>query len=142
MNLNVKAIEEIVNNEKNAGGFSELIRDFKKIGVEKYEYLVEAGVYRYYDEASSIEIQLNGKPKTVAVTESSAEIKNAVLKAQAGDITFEEFTELAGDAGVAYWRTDLVAMQVDYFGESGEILLSEPIPEVQIVPFGLGKQLC
>ena len=130
MNLNVKAIEEIVNNEKNAGGFSELIRDFKKIGVEKYEYLVEAGVYRYYDEASSIEIQLNGKPKTVAVTESSAEIKNAVLKAQAGDITFEEFTELAGDAGVAYWRTDLVAMQVDYFGQSGEILLSEPIPEV------------
>ncbi|ALS37701.1 uncharacterized protein YbcV (DUF1398 family) [Enterococcus rotai] len=130
MSLNVKAIEEIVNNEKNAGGFSELIRDFKKIGVEKYEYLVEAGVYRYYDEASSIEIQLNGKPKTVAVTESSAEIKNAVLKAQAGDITFEEFTELAGVAGVAYWRTDLVAMQVDYFGQSGEILLSEPIPEV------------
>jgi len=130
MSLNVKAIEEIVNNEKNTGGFSELIRDFKKIGVEKYEYLVEAGVYRYYDEASSIEIQLNGKPKTVAVTESYAEIKNAVLKAQAGDITFEKFTELAGVAGVAYWRTDLVAMQVDYFGQSGEILLSEPIPEV------------
>lgn len=130
MSLNLKAIEEIVNNEKNAGGFSELIRDFKNIGVEKYEYLVEAGVYRYYDEASSIEIQLNGKPKTVAVTESSAEIKKAVLKAQAGDITFEEFTDLAGDAGVAYWQTDLVAMQVDYFGQSGEILLSEPIPEV------------
>ncbi|MEI5992943.1 DUF1398 domain-containing protein [Candidatus Enterococcus mansonii] len=130
MSLDLKAIEEIINSEKNAGGFSELIRELKKIGIEKYDYLVEAGVYRYYDEASYIEIQLNGKPKTVAVKESSTEIKNAVLKAQAGDITFETFTELAGAAGVTYWRTDLLAMQVEYFGQSGEILLSEPIPEV------------
>ena len=130
MSLDLKAIKEVVNNEKNAGGFSELIRDFKEIGVEKYDYLVEAGMYRYYDEASYIEIQLNGKPKKVAATESSTEIKRAVLKAQAGDITFEKFTELAGIAGVAYWRTDLLAMKVDYFGQSGEILLSEPIPEV------------
>ncbi|MGX7150406.1 DUF1398 family protein [Enterococcus ureasiticus] len=130
MSLNLKAIEEIVNNEKNAGEFSELIRDFKKIGVKKYDYLVGAGMYRYYDEASYIEIRLNGTPKNVDMKESSTAIKKAVLKAQAGDITFEEFTELAGAAGVAYWRTDLLAMQVDYFGQSGEILLSEPIPEV------------
>ncbi|MBO0473432.1 hypothetical protein IGL98_002306 [Enterococcus sp. DIV0840] len=130
MSLNLKAIEEIVNNEKNAGGFSELIRDFKKIGVKKYDYLVGAGMYRYYDETSYIEIRLNGTPKNVGMKESSTAIKKAVLKAQAGDITFEEFTELAGAAGVAYWRTDLAAMQVDYFGQSGEILLSEPIPEV------------
>ncbi|WP_086313678.1 hypothetical protein A5821_001209 [Enterococcus sp. 7F3_DIV0205] len=130
MSLDLNAIEEIVNNEKNAGGFSELIRDFKKIGIEKYDYLVEVGVYRYYDETSYIEIQLNGKPKTVAETESLAEIKQAVLKAQAGEITFEKFTELAGFAGVAFWRTDLLAMKVDYFGQSGDILLSEPIPQV------------
>ncbi|MBO0440614.1 DUF1398 family protein [Candidatus Enterococcus ikei] len=130
MGLDLKAIEEIINNEKNAGGFSKLIRAFKKIGVQKYDYLVEEGVYRYYDETAYIEVQFNGNPKKVVAEESAKKIKEAVLKAQAGLITFEDFTELAGNSGIAYWRTNLRTMQVDYFGKSGQILLSEPIPEV------------
>lgn len=130
MSLNLQAIEEIVNNEKNAGGFAELIREFKKIGVEKYDYLVAEGLYRYYDESSHVDVQMNGVPKTVVTEESAEKIKEAVLKAQSGAINFETFAELSGLAGVAYWRSDLLGMKVNYFGNSGEILLSEPIPAV------------
>lgn len=130
MSLDLQAIEEIVNNEKNAGGFAELIREFKKIGVEKYDYLVAEGLYRYYDKTTHVDIKMNGVPKTVVKEEAAGKIKEAVLKAQSGKISFEEFAELAGLAGVMYWRSDLISMKVDYFGNSGEILLSEPIPAV------------
>ncbi|WYJ88262.1 hypothetical protein A5866_003392 [Enterococcus sp. 12C11_DIV0727] len=72
---------------------------------------------------------MNGKPKKVTDKGSATEIKKAVLQAQSGTISFERFTELAGAAGVAYWRTDLSSMQVDYFNQNGKLLLSEPIPE-------------
>ncbi|EOI01665.1 hypothetical protein UAY_01073 [Enterococcus moraviensis ATCC BAA-383] len=130
LGLDLNAIEAVVNNEKNAGGFAELIREFKKIGVEKYDYLVEAGIYRYYNKESFIDVQMNGRPKPVAESPSSTEMKKAVVQAQAGEISFEEFAELAGASGVAYWRTDLLAMRVDYSDQDGKILLSEPIPEV------------
>ncbi|OTN87669.1 hypothetical protein A5819_000115 [Enterococcus sp. 7E2_DIV0204] len=130
LSLDFNAIEAIVNNEKNAGGFAELIREFKKIGVKRYDYLVATGIYRYYDDASYVDIQMNGKPKKVTDKGSATEIKKAVLQAQSGTISFERFTELAGAAGVAYWRTDLSSIQVDYFNQNGKLLLSEPIPEV------------
>lgn len=130
MKLDLNAIEAIVKNEKNAGGFAELIRDFKKIGVKKYDYLVEAGVYRYYADESFIEIQMNGKPNHVAEIGSAIAIRKAVTQAQAGAISFEQFAKLAGLSGVAYWRTDLLSMEVDYIDLDGNILLSELIPEV------------
>lgn len=128
--LDYQEIEKIINNETNAGGFAELIKNFKEIGVSHYEYRVAAGMYRYYDEDSSIDIQFNGIPKPVVPIESAEKIKQAVKRAQAGEITFEQFTELAGEAGIAYWATDISKMVVNYYGIQGSLLLSEPISEV------------
>lgn len=96
----------------------------------RYDYIVSKGMYRYYDEESSIEIQFNGVPKKVAVIESGEKIKEAVKRAQAGEITFEVFTELAGEAGVSYWATDISKMVVHYYGNQENSLLSESIPEI------------
>lgn len=126
MGLDYQEIEKIINNETNAGGFAELIKNFKEIGVSHYEYRVAEGMYRYYDEDSSIDIQFNGVPKPVVPIESAEKIK----RAQAGEITFEQFSELAGEAGIAYWATDISKMVVNYYGIQGSFLLSEPIPEV------------
>lgn len=71
MGLDYQEIEKIINNETNAGGFAELIKNFKEIGVSHYEYRVAAGMYRYYDEDSSIDIQFNGIPKPVVPIESA-----------------------------------------------------------------------
>ncbi|MFS7004585.1 DUF1398 family protein [Carnobacterium maltaromaticum] len=130
MGLDYQEIEKIINNETNAGGFAELIKNFKEIGVSHYEYRVAAGMYRYYDEDSSIDIQFNGIPKPVVPIESAEKIKQAVKRAQAGEITFEQFTELVGEAGIAYWATDISKMVINYYGIQGSLLLSEPISEV------------
>lgn len=130
MGLDYQEIEKIINNETNAGGFSELIKNFKEIGVSRYKYRVAAGMYRYYDEDSSIDIQFNGIPKPVVPIESAEKIKQAVKRAQAGEITFEQFAELAGEAGIAYRATDISKMVVNYYGIQGSLLLSESIPEV------------
>ncbi|MGL4390038.1 MAG: DUF1398 family protein [Carnobacterium maltaromaticum] len=115
MGLDYQEIEKIINNETNAGGFAELIKNFKEIGVSHYEYRVAAGMYRYYDEDSSIDIQFNGIPKPVVPIESAEKIKQAVKRAQ---------------AGIAYWATDISKMVVNYYGIQGSLLLSEPISEV------------
>lgn len=130
MSVDLNAIEAVVNSEKNAGSFTELIQEFKKLGVEKYDYVVEAGLYRYHADGSFIDVQMNGKPKTIADRSFSTKIKKAVVQAQSGVISFEEFTALAGASGVVYWCTDLLAMRVDYIDQEGNMLLSEPIPEV------------
>jgi len=75
MSLNKQEIEKAVYAEKNTGEFAQLMQEFKKIGVKRYDYLVA--------EQSNHEA-----------------IKEAVKRAQSGVFDFETFCELAGKAGV------------------------------------------
>ncbi|MGC6769196.1 DUF1398 family protein [Enterococcus sp. LJL51] len=128
MTLNYQDIENAVNQEENAGGFALLIQRFKNLGVKRYDYFVEEGVYRYYDENSTIDLRMNGVAKTVAEQPSASGIKAAVTKAQAGMIDFEGFCQLAGKAGISYWITDLEQMVVSYRDVKKNEILAEPIP--------------
>ncbi len=130
MSLNYQDIEAAVLSEKDAGGFAKLMKDFQALGVEKYDYLVADGLYRYYDSDSSIDLQMNAVPKSVEALGDSTKIKLAVQGAQAGKFDFERFCELAGQAGVLYWRSDLIAKNVSYFDTQGNALLIEPIPGI------------
>lgn len=125
--LNYQEIEEAVNSEVNAGGFADLMKAFLQLGVTKYDYFVAPGLYRYYDADSQIDLQMNGVPKPVAATGISAKIKAAVAKAQSGQIEFETFCQLAGEAGVTYWQTNLIEKTVTYYDETTTLLV-EPIP--------------
>lgn len=126
--LDYQAIQQAVNNEKNAGGFAELMKEFVQLGIKKYDYLVAKGLYRYYDENSSIELKMNGVPKPVDELGETLKIRQAVTNAQVGAISFEQFCQLAGEAGVAYWVTDLTTKEVTYFDSEDFVLLIEPIP--------------
>lgn len=128
MTLDFQAIEQAVKEEKNAGGFAELMKKFQKLGVIRYEYLVEEGIYRYFDQKSSIDLKMNGVAKPVDPKGDSTCIKQAVRQAQSGVITFEQFCELAGKAGILYWSTDLNKKMVSYFDRENQIQLQEPIP--------------
>lgn len=128
MTLDFRAIERAVQEEKNAGGFADLMKAFQKLGVVRYDYLVESGMYRYFDATSTIDLKMNGVAKTVALKGDGIAIKRAVQQAQAGLITFEVFCELAGEAGILYWSTDLDQKVVSYFDRDNQIQLAEPIP--------------
>ena len=130
MSLNKQEIEKAVYAEKNTGEFAQLMQEFKKIGVKWYDYLVAEGMYRYFDDESSIDLPLNGKSKQVAEQSDHEAIKEAVKKAQSGAFDFETFCELAGKAGVSLWTSDLVLNQVTYYDINHQMLLNEPIPTV------------
>jgi len=128
MTLNYHDIETAVNAEGNASGFTALMRRFNELGVLRYDYLVATGQYRYFDDDSHVDLQLNGVPKAVATNSDVTKIKAAVRGAQAGNFDFERFCELAGAAGVPRWTSDLVAKQVTYYDNQAQSLLVEPIP--------------
>lgn len=127
--LTQETIMKVATSEANAGDFPKVVQGFKAAGVVKYDYLVETGMYVFWDaEGAKVEAQLNGVPKSVALASSVAGIKDAVKQAQSGKIDFKQFCELAGVAGVSVWHSDLVGMMVTYEGKAGRMLLQEPIP--------------
>lgn len=128
MSLNKQEIEKAVYAEKNAGGFAQLMQEFKTLGIKRYDYIVTEGMYRYFDENSSVELVLNGKPKEVTGKSDYESIKSAVKRAQSGEFDFETFCELAAKAGVPFWTSDLVLKQVVYYDTNHQPLLVEPIP--------------
>ncbi|MHA3065375.1 DUF1398 family protein [Lacticaseibacillus saniviri] len=128
MTLNYRDIEAAVNNETDSGGFAKLMQDFKALGVIRYDYLVAEGIYRYFDANTHVDLPMNGVPKPVATNSSADKIKAAVRGAQAGEFDFERFCELAGEAGVPVWQSDLIAKTVTYYDNQHQTLLVEPIP--------------
>ena len=128
MSLDYLEIEKVINAEKNAGEFAQLMQELKKLGVKRYDYLVAEGLYRYFDEESSIDLTLNGRPKKVAEQSGYEAIQTAVKRAQSGEFDFETFCELAGKAGVSFWTSDLVSKQVFYYDLNKKPLLVESIP--------------
>lgn len=63
MSLNYQEIEKVINAEKNAGEFAQLMHELQKLGVKRYDYLVAEGTYRYFDEDNSVDLKLNGVQK-------------------------------------------------------------------------------
>lgn len=61
--LNYNAIQKAVDAEQNASDFPKLMQAFKKMGVLKYDYLVESGKYRYYDNDGYLDFKMNGVHK-------------------------------------------------------------------------------
>lgn len=128
MSLDKQEIEKAVYAEKNTDGFAQLMQEFKQLGIKRYDYLVAEGLYSYFDEESSIDLTLNGRPKKVAEQSGYEAIQTAVKRAQSGEFDFETFCELAGKAGVSFWTSDLVSKQVVYYDLNKKPLLVEPIP--------------
>ncbi|MBC2081003.1 DUF1398 family protein [Listeria welshimeri] len=126
--LNEQAILQVVTSEENAGDFPKVIQGFKELGVTKYQFLVQRGVYVFWDEEENmVEATLNGVPMPVSTEISAEKLRVAIEEAQAGRIDFEQFITLAGLAGIGLWEADLAAMKVTYIDNAGNDLVIEPI---------------
>ncbi|MBC1543133.1 DUF1398 domain-containing protein [Listeria cossartiae] len=129
--INEQSILQAATSEKNAGDFPKVVQGFKDLGVTKYQFLVQKGVYVFWDETNTrVESKLNGVSMPVTEEISSEKMKDAIKQAQAGKIDFETFIKLAGLAGVRLWEADLTAMKVTYIDNAGNDLVIEPIPSV------------
>ncbi|MBC1390302.1 DUF1398 family protein [Listeria welshimeri] len=129
--LNEQAILQVVMSEENAGDFPKVIQGFKELGVTKYQFLVQKGVYVFWDEEENmVEATLNGVPMPVSTEISAEKLRVAIKEAQAGRIDFEQFIRLAGLAGIGLWEANLAAMKVTYIDNAGNDLVIEPIPSI------------
>lgn len=129
--LNEQAILQVVTSEENAGDFPKVIQGFKELGVTKYQFSVQKGVYVFWDEEENmVEATLNGVPMPVSTEISAEKLRVAIKEAQAGRIDFEQFITLAGLAGIGLWEADLAAMKVTYIDNAGNDLVIEPIPSI------------
>ncbi|MBF2559575.1 DUF1398 family protein [Listeria welshimeri] len=129
--LNEQAILQVVTSEENAGDFPKVIQGFKELGVTKYQFLVQRGVYVFWDEEENmVEATLNGVPMPVSTEISAEKLRVAIKEAQAGRIDFEQFITLAGLAGIGLWEADLAAMKVTYIDNAGNDFVIEPIPSI------------
>ncbi|EAF2830415.1 DUF1398 domain-containing protein [Listeria monocytogenes] len=129
--INEQKILQAATSEKNAGDFPKVVQGFKDLGVTKYQFLVEKGVYVFWDEmGNQVESKLNGVSMPVSEEISCDNMKDAIKQAQAGKIDFEIFIKLAGLAGVRLWEADLTAMKVTYIDNTGNDLVIEPIPSI------------
>ncbi|EJT4733595.1 DUF1398 family protein [Listeria monocytogenes] len=129
--INEQTILQTATSEKNAGDFPKVVQGFKDLGVTKYQFLVEKGVYVFWDEmGNQVESKLNGVSMPVSEEISHDKMKDAIKQAQAGKIDFEIFIKLAGLAGVRLWEADLTAMKVTYIDNTGNDLVIEPIPSI------------
>lgn len=129
--LNEQAILQVVTSEENVGDFPKVIQGFKELGVTKYQFLVQKGVYVFWDEEENmVEATLNGVPMPVSTEISAEKLRVAIKEAQAGRIDFEQFITLAGLAGIGLWEADLAAMKVTYIDNAGNDLVIEPIPSI------------
>lgn len=129
--MNEQAILQVVTSEENAGDFPKVIQGFKELGVTKYQFLVQRGVYVFLDEEENmVEATLNGVPMPVSTEISAEKLRVAIKEAQAGRIDFEQFITLAGLAGIGLWEADLAAMKVTYIDNAGNDLVIEPIPSI------------
>ncbi|MBC1611486.1 DUF1398 family protein [Listeria welshimeri] len=129
--LNEQAILQVVTSEENAGDFPKVIQGFKELGVTKYQFLVQRGVYVFWDEEENmVEATLKGVPMPVSTEISAEKLRVAIKEAQAGRIDFEQFITLAGLAGIGLWEADLAAMKVTYIDNAGNDLVIEPIPSI------------
>lgn len=122
-------VAQAVTSEENAGDFPKVIQGFKALGIIEYTYDVVRGVYVFRNQDNEhVELPLNGQPAMVAADSSEVALRAAINQAQAGQIDFTEFCELAGAAGIPYWVADLERMIVEYFDGLGNVIIAEPIP--------------
>lgn len=123
MTLNYTDIKAAINAQEDTGEFKDLRARFRDLGVTKYDYLVDKGMYRYYDNANNtLDLKLNGVIKEVKDTSDQVALEKAVQQAQMGKIDFEQFCNLAGQAGVIYWQTNLINNTITFFNKAGMIL--------------------
>jgi uncharacterized protein YbcV (DUF1398 family) len=121
---------------KTGADFPKEIKEFKRIGITKYEFFLKNGVCIYYaDDDFSLETESEYAISGVNSLEISSKpslkkFRIKLLEHQKGISNFQTFCKLAADLGVNKWISDLIKMTCTYYDSSGKKMHSEKIPEV------------
>lgn len=116
---------------KTGADFPRYVQDLKALGMAHYDFYVSDGHSEYVATTGE---RLNAPAKypalQVAPRGDAAALRHTIAIHQQGQTDFMTFCQQAADAGVRYWRTDVVNLRCVYVDETGGEILVEPIPDV------------
>lgn len=124
-------IREAHSKVKSGADYPQYVQDLKKLGVSKYDYVVENGKNVYNDkEGRSLAIALYPAHRVVADVSSSEKLRQYITIHQKGQTDYPTFCLQAAEAGVERWTSDLETMVCSYYDKNGSVLYAEGIPSV------------
>lgn len=110
--------------------FPRLIQDLKKLGIVSYDHLLASGSNVFYgNHAQSVSLSNMGPSVPVSDQANLELLKKHISDHQRGLTNYPTLCGLAGQAGVAKWTSDLLAMTCTYFDKSGRKMHVELIPD-------------
>ncbi len=111
--------------------FPKLIQEFKLMGMERNEYIVEDGRSIYVDISGKV-LEIEGNQSIIPINSISekGEVKKIIKEHQAGKTDFATFCNQVAEAGVFKWVTRIDAMTCNYYDINDNLLVSEEIPSV------------
>lgn len=115
---------------KSGKDFPAYVKEIKGLGLIRYEFQVTDGSITYYGANNyTVNAPAIYASKTIAGNASAVKLRQIILDHQQGLSDFLTLCSLVADVGVQKWVVDAQAMLCKYYSSSGEVLLSEPIPD-------------
>ena len=109
--------------------FPRLIQDLKKLGIVSYDHILASGSNVFHgNEGQSVSLSNMGPSVPVSDQADLELLKKHISEHQRGLTNYPTLCGLAGQAGVAKWTSDLLAMTCTYFDKSGHNIHVELIP--------------
>lgn len=111
--------------------FPKLIAYFKELGMVENSADLQNGKVTYRSDQEQVLEKSGYQVQTpVADWTNSEAFRTRLASHQAGQTDFPTFCEDSAQAGIAGWKTDLVAMTCTYYDGKGQAVLVEAIPKV------------
>lgn len=114
---------------KSGADFPRYVQDLKALGMAHYDFYVVDGHSEYF-ATSGARLDAPAKYSNLSVANDSNAnaLRHTIAIHQQGQTDFMTFCQQAADAGVCYWRTDVVNLRCIYVDSAGNDILVEPIP--------------
>lgn len=130
MKFTIEQIREAHAKVKSGTDFPMYIRALKNLGLQSYRHYVSDGHTDYFGSDNYI---VNGTPKyptqEVSLVGSAEELKAHLKIHQSGGTDYATFCRQAAEAGVEKWIVDLNPMTCTYYDRSGNVMITEMIPD-------------
>lgn len=115
---------------KSGAYFPRYVQDIKALGLAHYDFFVSDGHAEYVASSGDmIAAPAKYASKTIAPTANVDALRHTIAIHQQGQTDFAIFCQQAADAGVRYWRTDVVNLACIYVDMAGNDMVNEPIPD-------------
>jgi uncharacterized protein YbcV (DUF1398 family) len=115
---------------KTGADFPRYIQEIKKLGLVRYEYLVNNGTTVYYGSNNyHVKSEVKYASMEISSVSSSASLRDIIAIHQQGQTDFLTFCRQAAEAGVEKWVVDTEKMMCTYYDLQGNELVAEPIPQ-------------